>query len=465
MEDGDQTCCSFLQFSRQKELQFPAVKPANKLIIPVHTANLSNLFSLKSSFVWSLLSFGLLNGLGQSLKHHHNSQHNNNNNSGSESSSEDGVFGETFGIGIVSLAGSPMSLLNQSSSFDCPSLPPLGPVLPVNYADIELLSDIEFTEDSQGHRQAVDSSARHSKKHSKRKTKRKSSKSKKIHQDQPVRADTLQVFRQSNLQNQQVSSPNMTRNSTNSKNAGTVIDSEALAKMQKQLASLAEKNDELEKQVTEMAAKKEESNDDANSEDEESDSDDDETPRSTLVKNTKSMKKKIGFAMRDYLFCKVKFVNSATMAKPLMISLLKFIKGDKIFASLTEKYVNEWCRIYLEAFRVSLSARRTYCQQEMKKGAFKLLASNEGPLPSKEDIKRCALREVNLEDPNDLATFTFYWKFVLASHGGFSCWNHQDKIYYGSTPGTVFYNLDTCGDEELLVFTPETEGMFANCPF
>ena len=86
------------------------------------------------------------------------------------------------------------------------------------------------------------------------------------------------------------------------------------------------------------------------------------------------------------------------------------------------------------------------------------MAGNE-ELPSKEDIVRCSLRKVYVEVPQDLASFTFYWKCVLASHGGFTAWNNQDYLYYKTTPSNLVYFLDNLGDKKLDVFTPETEGM------
>ena len=294
----------------------------------------------------------------------------------------------------------------------------------INYANIDLLSDIDFTEDS------------------------------------------IAICRLSENSVSKIDKFNLEmapRKSKNSQNAGRVPDAEFRAQVEKQMKAYDEKTKELEEQIAEMASKKPESNDeeeDSNEDESEEESDDDnETPPSKLVKKTKEdMVERIKVGIKNWQFSKIKFINSTALAKPHMLSLLNFIKGDKKFAKLTNDYKNDWCEVYKVPFRQSLSARRTYCQQEMRKHAFKLMARNQ-ELPSKEDIERCSVRNVNLVDPKDLQVFAFYWKCVLASHGGKSCWNNQDNIFYQKTPSKLTYLLDNLGDTELDVFTPETEGM------
>ena len=202
------------------------------------------------------------------------------------------------------------------------------PDYPVNYADIDLLSDIDSTEGSQSHRRSVSSacSSSHSKKHSSKKGRSKSKKEKKTVKKKGKKS--LKA-RESSLQSPQVHSPEMTRNSSNSLKAGTLPDAEFLAKMKKDMEQMAEKNKELQQQVADLAAKKPDSKDEDSDEDEVSDSDEDEeNGGSSLVKKTKSMMDKIRDGMRNFQFRKIKFLNSPSLAKPHMLSLLKFIKGE-----------------------------------------------------------------------------------------------------------------------------------------
>ena len=151
----------------------------------------------------------------------------------------------------------------------------------------------------------------------------------------------------------------MTRPTSNSKKAGSLPDAESFAKMQKQMADLAKKNDELQEKVEELESKKPESKDKDEDEDSDEDAsvtdDDNDGPVSSIVKKTKDMVREIKDGMRNWQFGKIKFINSPTLAKPHMLSLLNFIKGDKNFANLSNEYKNNWCKVHCEAFCKSLS--------------------------------------------------------------------------------------------------------------
>jgi hypothetical protein len=98
----------------------------------------------------------------------------------------------------------------------------------------------------------------------------------------------------------------------------------------------------------------------------------------------------------------------------------------------------------------TITDKRNYVQSRTKEAAFAWMADHNGTLPSVQQLKDCALRKINLEDPVDKEVFKWYWTVLLVDAHPTNEWSNVMMISYPSKAKTEEDNLIITSASEAL---------------
>ena len=118
----------------------------------------------------------------------------------------------------------------------------------------------------------------------------------------------------------------------------------------------------------------------------------------------------------------------------------KFITSDsdydkaanKVLLGLGLKYDEEkaasWKLTYAKTIKKGIAAARNYLTQELKKVAWALMEKGI-PLPTAKDLLKCTLRQIDLNNPEEVKMMKWYWKQVLSKALGANDWGKGNCNY------------------------------------
>jgi ribosomal protein S18 len=147
------------------------------------------------------------------------------------------------------------------------------------------------------------------------------------------------------------------------------------------------------------------------------------------------------------LFRNCKFIDSkkqldTTICKEVM----KLLGVDYEDKDRVREFVDEHAKL----INRTITDKRNYVQSRTKEAAFAWMADHNGTLPSVQQLKDCALRKINLEDPVDKEVFKWYWTVLLVDAHTTNEWGNVMMISYPSQART---------DEDKLIITSASEAL------
>lgn len=111
--------------------------------------------------------------------------------------------------------------------------------------------------------------------------------------------------------------------------------------------------------------------------------------------------------------------------------ILAILQGQEVVADLSDKQEKRWIRDCMPTISMLFNAHRNYVVANLKRAA-KMYEDEHGHMPSLNDMERCVLRKVDLENAKDCALYSWYWDTWLAyATGNLSDWA-EDKRHYAT---------------------------------
>ena len=111
------------------------------------------------------------------------------------------------------------------------------------------------------------------------------------------------------------------------------------------------------------------------------------------------------------LFRVLKFIQNEDQADQVALKVYHWMHdGAK---KLGDEHRVVWVGTYKLTIVRSLNKACSYVQGRMKEASVKYDKENDGALPSLEEIKCCAMRQIDLKSEGDVHLFEFYWKDLL----------------------------------------------------
>jgi hypothetical protein len=186
--------------------------------------------------------------------------------------------------------------------------------------------------------------------------------------------------------------------------------------------------------------------------------------QSTLVKkvemdipltSNKDMNRTIKQAVKDGIFRVVKFVANYKDAKSTLFQCLHYIIPPEKLVKMSHAEKDMFATNNAKHFATCISGQRSYVTTGIKGDAFRWLDDpNNGDLPSIELIVKCAYRDIDMNNPEEVKAMEWYWETLLLRSGGATEWTETTKYY--NCPGSFKYNYDL-NSEEYYLFPPSTE--------
>ena len=177
------------------------------------------------------------------------------------------------------------------------------------------------------------------------------------------------------------------------------------------------------------------------------------------------MTTKVRNAVIEVFFRNVKFLSNQDTTKELTEKVIDYVHTEDERNNMTQEYKDSFALTYIHLVDVTISRRRSYVQQQMSKVLLNLMNSTHtgsGPetdlCPSYELFLKCALRDIDVDNEEEMVAFCWYWEHILSTNGGFSLW-HKDDIKYNLLPSECTYKFEDY-DKEFKLFPPATEAFF-----
>jgi hypothetical protein len=151
----------------------------------------------------------------------------------------------------------------------------------------------------------------------------------------------------------------------------------------------------------------------------------------TARKSKKAMKLKISQEhcveitnyCKDHLWRGTKFITSDTDYDKA---------ADKVLLGLGLNYDEEkiasWKLTYAKTIKKGIAGARNYLTQELKKVAWAIMEKGD-KLPTAKDLLKCALRQIDLNNPDEVKRMKWYWKEVLSKALGANDWGKGNCNY------------------------------------
>ena len=112
-----------------------------------------------------------------------------------------------------------------------------------------------------------------------------------------------------------------------------------------------------------------------------------------------------------------------------------------------------------------ISRRRSYVQQQMSTSLLSLMNTTKAGArpdprlcPTYHLFLKCALRDIDVNDPAEMKVFLWYWEHILSKNGGFSMW-HKDEIRFSQLPSECTYKFEHY-EKDFKLFPASTEAFF-----
>ena len=151
----------------------------------------------------------------------------------------------------------------------------------------------------------------------------------------------------------------------------------------------------------------------------------------TARKSKKAMKLKISEEhcaeitnyCKDHLWRGTKFITSDSDYEKAASRVLKGLG-----LNYDEEMAASWKITYNKIIKKAIASARNYLTQELKKVAWALMEKGI-PLPTAKDLLKCALRQIDLNNPVEVKLMIWYWKDVLSKALGANDWGKGNCNY------------------------------------
>ena len=152
-------------------------------------------------------------------------------------------------------------------------------------------------------------------------------------------------------------------------------------------------------------------------------------------KLNEAMKVKIHKVIKDLFFRSYKFVLSDKQMATVFQKILPFV-FEKPLDEIPAKARQEFCVKYNDWVKFCFGERRAYVQQQLKLVAMDF-REEHGKMPTLEMFCKCAKREIDFQNEEEMAAMEWYWLKVLGTVGGYTGWGDKAKFY--NTPVSMTY--------------------------
>ena len=186
---------------------------------------------------------------------------------------------------------------------------------------------------------------------------------------------------------------------------------------------------------------------------------------------SEGMEAKVIKAVIRILFRNVKFVTDQGKSKALALHLVDYVHDQAELKHMTEAYRESFAVTYMNLVDLTISHRRNHVQQEVRKVIQTLMGSGgeDEPdtdlAPTIELMLKCAHRDIDVNNADELRVFMWYWEHILSKAGGESMW-FREEYKYKVLPSNCTYQFEDF-DQDFKLFTAATEAflviVFENC--
>ena len=126
------------------------------------------------------------------------------------------------------------------------------------------------------------------------------------------------------------------------------------------------------------------------------------------VRQNKEVIKQVQTNFGNWQFRTVKFIEDDEECKEVTGQLYDMMYEEDERDKLGEDYKDSWVDAYFNHVRGACNDKRNYTQGRFKDSMVNFYRQHK-KLPELELLKKCALRTVDLEDPDEYLVFKFYW--------------------------------------------------------
>ena len=159
--------------------------------------------------------------------------------------------------------------------------------------------------------------------------------------------------------------------------------------------------------------------------------------KAQLLRVNEDEKKKIDALVNSELWRTCKFINCKEDEEMASEFLYNIIYGGKKSTDVDAMY--SWTATYKSHIKKALYAKRNYATSQIKLAANDLFKNNES-VPTVAMIQKCINRTIDVNDPEEMKAFQWYWEVLLPKMVGASEWGNTVRYY------TTIYAAKIPGD-------------------